>query len=526
LGSLFAALALVFLAPLLLPTPAFRKIYFAVLVAFSLTAWIVSNFLFGDYGMFNGEELSIDDRSLHAFLELAAGIALVIALVRYKQLASTFGDLVIGIFLLTLIAGAYQWQQNQKSNAVVKMRSDLSLEKLNNEKFDQLSNFSTRANIIHILLDELQTDVFEQALIQNPALGEDLDGFTFFPNTSSVFPYTQMSLPAILSGEVYNNRGSKAKYLDRSFHRNAFFRGLEQAGYQLEFHIHPAFCTEATQLNCSAVAGNSILPTALNLVDLSLFRAVPTAVKRTVYNDGMGVFKRFLSEGGYLDSQPGIGFLLFDKLNQNFSVNDGPPTYKFFQSLITHAPQLMESDCSLSGAINPLTMPHMKKQTECAFSKVTELLDKLDKKGIYDKTLIVISSDHGGNYLDSSKKETLKSRSIPGKHFARGKSTLLIKPFNTRGTLQQSEYPARLSDIPRTISELATLGFSKHGENIFSQEYDPQRLREFYFIDWGLAARESDRLNGFKPYHIKGDVRDATSWNRVVGGPKARSKEK
>jgi len=526
LGTLFISLAFIFVLPMLVPSPLFRRVYFAGLVALSLIAWVTSNFLFGNYGMFNGEALTIDDRSLSAYLELAAGIALIVVLVRSTTLVSTLGDLVIGVFLLTLAFGVYQYLNIEEPDDGMALRSSLSLENMDEAEFSRLSQFSSQGNIVHILLDELQTDVFEQVLAGDPSLEEQLDGFTFFPNTSSVFPYTQMSLPAILSGEVYDNRSSKREYLDRSLNRNGFFQALEQASYTLDFHIHPAFCKSEYDLKCTAVAGNSILPSTLNLVDLSLFKAVPTVFKHAAHNNGMGVFKRFLSEGGYLDSQPGIGFLLFDKFNQNFTVNNGPPTYKFFQSLISHAPQLMESDCTLSGQINPLTMPHMKNQTNCAFHQVTRFLVSLKQADIYDQSLIIISSDHGGNYRDKSMAETLKSRFVHEQHFARGKSTLLVKPLNSRGLLQQSEYPARLSDIPRTVSEIAGLEFEKYGDDIFSRDYNPMRPRAYYFINWKLGAGESDRLNGFRPYRIRGDVREASSWRRVLEKPSSGAGKK
>lgn len=393
--------------------------------------------------------------------------------------------------------------------------SAMSLEQLDDQVFAQLGQFSDQANIVHILLDELQSDVFDQVLQHNPDLRAALDGFTYFPDTSSIYPYTEMSLPGILSGEIYDNKSDKSAYLERAINDSPFLQSLDAAAYSTDFHIHPAYCKPAYQLACTSVPGSSIKPSTLNLVDLGLFRVVPTMLKQTAHNDGMGVFKAGLSNTSYLASQPGIGYVLFNRFNEGFSVGTIPPSYKFFQTLVTHSPQVLQSDCRLSNKNNPMQMPYMKNQSNCAMKLVLDFLANLKQSKIYDKTLVVISSDHGGNYLDHKQSEALAKRSIPEKHFARGKSTLLIKPFNTRGSLAENDYRAQLSDLAATITALADMDYAGHGDNIYDREPSASRVREFYFIDWLFGAKRSERLSGFKRYRINGDVRKASSWKKI-----------
>jgi hypothetical protein len=514
LGTAFLAMAFLLTVPMLLPWHRFRRAYLGILTAMSLIAWAQSNFLFGDYGLFNGEALTINDRGLFAYAEMMVCLLVIYILIRYDKMASTLGDLVLGIFALTLAMDCYKAMAFENNATLQDIYSTLSLEALDQQAFDDLGQFSRSGNIIHIVLDELQSDVFERVLSSNTSLATAFEGFTYFPNTSGVYPYTEMSLPAILSGEVYKNDASKSDYLNRTINQNTFISSLTEAGYAPLFHIHPAFCSNSFQLPCTRVPGISTRPATFNLMDLALFRSVPTLLKRPTHNNGMGLFKKNLAGGGHITSTSGIGYLLLEKFNQRLTVADIPPTYKFYQTMATHAPLVMNKDCSSSKDHNPLKMHFMKIQANCALQQVAKIVEQLKSAGIYDQTLIVISSDHGGNYFEPSQSPTLKKKGISRKHFARAKSTLLIKPLNARGKMQRSKRAASLSDIAATTLALAGINDAPFGENLFAESFKRRQAREFYFIKWGFGGKKGDRLDGFTPYSIRGDVRKASAWHK------------
>jgi hypothetical protein len=517
LAPLFLVIFLVLLLPILVPSRIAKNIYFGFLSAIALIAWVQSYFLFGDYGLLNGESLTINDRGYYAYSELFVCFLIVFLLCFNSKLAAATGDLVVGIFTLTLLYDIYLLGSSPDSTPWQKLWSSISLEKLDQASFDNLAHFSTSQNIVHILLDELQTDVIEQVLSDKPALSEDFDGFTFFPNTSSVYPYTEMSLPAILSGKTYDNSSSKSRYLDESINDNQFITALDSADYSIKLHLHPAYCNEKYFTHCTVIPGISVRLAALDLVDLGFFRSSPIFLKQAIYNNGNGVIKAFFSFDNYSASQPGIGYVLFDEFNNNFKVDDIPPVYTFYQSLITHSPMVLDSECSVSDENMPLEIVYMKRQAECALKQVGRFLQNLKDYSIYDRTLVVISSDHGGNFFDQKQNSALAEASIPQKHFARGKSTLLIKPFDSRGALTKSNYPAQVSDIPMTVSALASLNFKGSGANIFEKKYDILRERDYHFIQPHFATKKLDRFENLKTYRISGDVKKASSW-RIVDG--------
>ena len=357
--SVFIPVAGVLLGLCFVPSSCFQRVYFGTLVGLSLTAWIQSSFLFGDYGMFNSAVLDVDDRSVRAMTEALIWITLPVVLIFRHTLARTLGNLVIGLFVLTILADTYQAVTGYTSDPWRELISAFSLESLNKNGFDHMSQFSKNGNVVHIILDELQSDVFAKTLEGDKALATQLTGFTWFTDTAAAFPYTQMSLPSILSGMIYDNSYDRSEYLDRSVRDSGILASLRQAGCQLDMHIHPAYCNENYLDQCTGVPGISMRPAALNLIDLALFRALPTILKMPAHNNGMGRVQASFSDNGYVSTQTGIGFALLRRFVNDFETVDGPPRYKFFQSLITHAPQVLNADCSLSEKNNPQQLPYM-----------------------------------------------------------------------------------------------------------------------------------------------------------------------
>jgi phosphoglycerol transferase MdoB-like AlkP superfamily enzyme len=241
-------------------------------------------------------------------------------------------------------------------------------------------------------------------------------------------------------------------------------------------------------------------------------------VKGLFHDGSKGVFASLLPNTAYLATQPGIGYVMFSSFINDISVSEIPPTYKFFQTLITHAPLVLKPDCTLRDDFAENLLPPMRDQVQCSLKLVKQFFDKLKKLGIYDSTLIVISSDHGGNYLDPDLTDKLNEKNIPLKHFARAQATLLIKPLHADGELTISNYPAQLSDIPQTISSLVDFNSIEYGENIFETQTKNIRERSFYFIDWGFGMKKSDRLSGFIKYCISGDSSNPDSWGLSSSG--------
>lgn len=516
LFAAFAGLLLVLALPLLSPWRRINSGYHSLLVAVSLLAWVNASFVRGDYGLFNGEELDLDSTGPVALLELAGWLGVIAFALVNQRFVALLGDLLVPVFLLTALVAGYNFSQAMRDRQLLAKQQflDITVEQIDREKFAGVSDFSSQKNIIHIILDELQAQVFEELLRRQPELVPQLDGFTYYPDTTSIYPFTEISLPGILSGDIYRNGRELGTYLQQAFRDNRLFDALDAHGYTRSFHIYPSFCQDTYLDACTPTPGMAVRPVALTLLDFSLFRAVPTALKAQVYGPSGGVFKRVFGSGGYNDHMAGVAVLMFEEFNENIAVRDIPSSYKLFHSMISHAPVQLDGDCRILPEVKPNRLGPLAAQAGCALLQVRRFLLRLHELEIYDSTLIVVSSDHGGNYQDSKIKRRLKRLGIPPRHFSRAQAFLMIKPFDARGELKTSARRMSLADIAAIIGEEADLGPLPQEMGLPA---DPGRLREYFFMYWGMTEPTRDgRLVDFTHYCLGGPVRDPASWGRMA----------
>ena len=121
------------------------------------------------------------------------------------------------------------------------------------------------------------------------------------------------------------------------------------------------------------------------------------------------------------------------------------------------------ADCSYAPKPTPVAAD-FTNQARCALTAVQALLQRLRDLGLYDRSAIIVTSDHGMT-LDLVAPEDQRPlrgiRSPAGVTLAKIESwatpLLLLKPFGARGPLQTSYAPTSIADIPATLLDLADL---------------------------------------------------------------------
>ena len=74
------------------------------------------------------------------------------------------------------------------------------------------------------------------------------------------------------------------------------------------------------------------------------------------------------------------------------------PVYTFIHVALPHPPYVVNEDCSFIGP-QRASRPTYAAQGRCALTVVQKLFDRLRALGVYDRTVIVLTSDHGWNRL-------------------------------------------------------------------------------------------------------------------------------
>ncbi|MGH8569191.1 MAG: hypothetical protein ACREXU_14570, partial [Gammaproteobacteria bacterium] len=199
----------------------------------------------------------------------------------------------------------------------------------------RLLTFSGRGDILVVLMDQFQGDVFAELLDEDSGLFQAFEGFSYYPNITSASPQTLLALPAIYSGHTY--RGGSIKKFYGDAYQDSLFGDAQRAGYSTTVYGAWFFgCPAATCVNRSALLrglARSILNSYLGLVDYGLMRISPTSLHPGIFQNGVGLLRRLTPSHYTIDSLRGLASFVAQA-----RVEQGPPTLKFLHLMNTHRP--------------------------------------------------------------------------------------------------------------------------------------------------------------------------------------------
>ena len=456
--------------------------YVAALCAFGVLLWVQGNLLVADYGLLDGAGLDLASHAWRAPAEVGlwiGGIALAAVfagpVTRAAPLASALlMALQAAVLLLPAIAPAAD-----RASAPRSARAADTGWQLPPERIYELSR--TR-NLIHIVLDMFPSHVFaEIAAADRPAFDRDWSGFTFFSDHLGAFRTTRASMPAMLAGVAYRNELPFNEFRARRANVSVF-RALGQQGYQLRWALPFGYDRTAPYLNGLDASTWYTIPSpygsqrdylavsAAQLLDLSLFRHAPHDLKASVYNEQQWLLQprvaaRMEVEAATERAAGDIRFLREFAGRITPGVDD--PVYALLHVIAPHPPIVVDADCRYLGKRLPVSTDSFDAQARCALSGVQALLDSLRALDLYDRSAIVVTSDHGLAAMtpDDHPLYGMRSPAGPLDRIATDATPLLaIKPVGARGPLRTSDAPDRdhrpagHAARPRGAAEYATPG--------------------------------------------------------------------
>ena len=390
----------------------------------------------------------------------------------------------------------------------------------------EIYELSTTRNLIHIVLDAFPSPMFVDILdADRLAFDRDWPGFTFFANhlgthTHHVFP----PCPRCSRASPFATRCRSASSAAR---HPSIFHVLGQQGYRLRSlasrghdHLNPSFpgVDAAIRYDIPTPYGSYrdyVDVAAAQLLDLSLFRHAPHAFKPDIYRDRQWLLQqRIAARRGpeATAAQPfGDAAFLRDFANR-ITQGDDAPVYTFLHVITPHLPVVTDADCAYAPKSAPIP-EDFADQARCALSAVGTLLQRLRDLDLYDRSAIIVTSDHGVD-LDLIKPEDqhpLAGRSPAGPTLPRIESwatpLLLVKPFAAQGPLQTSYAPTAITDVPATLLDLAGLPDAL-GRGASVLRIDPAEPRQRTYAHHRPQARPNPFYDVLYVFSVSGRVDD------------------
>ena len=401
----------------------------------------------------------------------------------------------------------------------------------------EMSRFSKAQNVLHIVFDGFQSNLFQEMIENDNHLPSKLEGFLYFPDALTPTEVTQLSFAAFLTGRMYKNTEPMKTYLFNSRlsrmgtstpvkHVPNILDSAAKAGFEVDvatpfiliedqafysrfFRIHLPY--RSTGVNFQEV----MLYQASLVLDLTVFRTVPRILKGLVYNEGRWGFSQVVGQGAGLNFNHHASVQFLKDLADNFELTDAPRVYKLVHLITPHAPFVTTSSCEYAGRELERKFENVYNQARCALLGLISLLDVLKGAGVFDSATVVVHADHGIRLPFPD----FDTRGEGAANFPRtiGNSNplLLIKPPGRRGDLVTVQSEVSLVDIPKTLSKLLQLGVAFGGVNLVT-EHPRNRVRWYYHSRQSrVAAGREDRYRQWNEYEVSGPLSRPSSWKKT-----------
>ena len=365
-------------------------------------------------------------------------------------------------------------------------------------------------NIYHLILDGFQTDFFERALSSETR--EALEGFTYFPNNSSIYHTTFMSMASVLTGRPFSYDRHRSEYVREAFNsRTSLLYWLKHKGYIILAFL-PGGGTERERV--SAPRGARLFNGVVyhdrqvtdELIDVNkeafwnlwLFSNLPEPLREAVgrRNWFAGLDEedlRLLQRQKLLNRSAQVtSHLGFQNILQKEKDLHEYNRYNYIHLLIPHWPYNLRPDCSLEQG-GAKTGP--VEQSKCALKLVEDFINLLKSLGRFERSMILIHGDHGAFFRVKNDALTAGARSRSQR------ALLLVKPFGgeAKRELAVCEAETTLLDIKRTF--MWSLAGSRAGEGLsdpLSTRLGPQRRLTPYIEGETLSsAKQILKRQGF-----------------------------
>jgi hypothetical protein len=485
----------------------------AVLYFLAFVTYLHGNLLRWDTGVLDGAALDMDRLGPIA-VDALAWLVLGALAWRFRAWLAVHGWKLCVLLGLFQLIGALDLKHNAKTGN--RVMQDVPAE---------LYAFHAGPNVLHIILDGFQGDIFERVVADHPEFAESWRGFVHFRDTLTPSAVTYLSVPATLSGKAFDNRTTIPAYHDETLGGENLYALLARNGFAVDV-ASPVWWNLARDYFASYFAvptpfaglDETIRSTAWYLLDISLFRQLPYLLKPLVYRDGAWLVSSELAAHPEQQFQHFAHGRFLDDLAAKAHAGRDAPTYKLLHVISPHAPLVSRPDCSYAGGELEIAAEAFADQSLCAMRTVDRLFERLKALGLYDDMMILVHGDHGGGVgfamtaADGS--ATDSSVALEGV-WGNPLPLLLVKPPRAEGPLRASQRPVALTDVAATVATV--LGFEHRfpGQSVFSGLRPAPRRMFYHSTQHRNDAAERGRFTDFTTYAVEGSVFDAAAWSRV-----------
>ncbi len=363
-----------------------------------------------------------------------------------------------------------------KRNSIETQSKDMAVTSQN------LYLMSKDKNYIILLVDAVDSASFQKMMNStDPQFRTILEDFTYYPDTVSVYPYTTVSVPYILSGELFLNEKEFSDYVNDALDQSPLFKTMEENNYDMGLYDDSlVYESEGKNRFENIVAQEKDFTSFSDFAKAELeyfwFRYAPYPVKRFA-NVTQEQFQDILKTSEDTELFSWKNSVILDSLKENEVSFTDNKCFKFIHIQGAHKPFEYDSHANIIDK----EKGSYEQNIEACFFTVNAYLQKLKEAGVYDNSVIMILADHGF--------ETASG--MP--ELARGNAFLAIKGIHEKHPLTISDKEISYTDLQEAYQDLFT---DKQSKDLFKDIENDGRKRKFIFYSY----KDEDHMFEYTQY--------------------------
>lgn len=442
-----------------LPKGSIHKILCCLVFGISLGLYIQCSFFNISYGsgVLDGSQIAWMDYTTYGAIDSAmwaACLAMPFALFMVFKRSWRHVLMVAAVFIIfTQIAGlSLDLYKNQNS-----------LDKLSHEvTTDGIYELSDQDNTLVFVLSSMDQSYYDEYKKDHPELEKQLSSFTEYTNATATGSDSLVSVPAMLTGEVYKKDVKYTEYINGAWNANNTFDVLQKHDADTRIFTDDKYFGNAAVRKVDNISDRAKDKDAYKVIGSTMYRytlykAVPHYLKQLFWMS-LSDYSSFKSNNTYNPDADDKFFADYDKA-EGFTYSDKyPSAVRIYNLKGAEAPYRLTSN----GEKDP-DGTSRKEQIEGEFTYILKMIGDLKDHGKFEDARIIITADNGNEDINQH-------------------PMLLYKDKNAINVYRTSEAPVSLFDLPATLASTVTKDYKKIGSGTsFKDAEKASEKRERYF---------------------------------------------
>ncbi|MBQ6504237.1 MAG: hypothetical protein IJI57_10035 [Flexilinea sp.] len=391
-------------------------------VGISIAFFVQNSFLNTDFDSLDGLVINWKSFSTKMVINLVVWCAILYIphLIHYfsncfwRYFSVTVSIILVVIQVVFLVKDLTGLRQSETEQPEKLYLSDEEMFRVGNDK-----------NIVVFLLNETSSKDLQSMSEKYPEVMSAFHDFTGYDNANSHYMYTFPSLINLLTGEEWDSETETVRdYMHKAWQADrtvSFYQKLEDAGFERNFYLHLPYVSNDPSVLLGAFSnlkqdhGFVIDRDAQrNLYKMSAFRCSPIMLK-PFFMLSVSDFSGMVTWKDAWNDEWDFAAGMNEKQLTSGNIQNA---FIFYSLPGSHSPYKLDESGQLKDVSNisfdVLQTVGKEEQLAGSFTLISSYMDQLKAMGLYEKTGIIILSDHGSNTGKNTDHQPIYFVKMPG----------------------------------------------------------------------------------------------------------------